>query len=80
MYRLPAEVRAAAVKCPRGVCCVDSGRCGGAPLCEVSYADGANVLFLADEGGMDCPYRLQYGTGQVCSCPVRFAIHRRYGA
>ncbi|MRR08937.1 hypothetical protein EG831_02370 [bacterium] len=80
MYRLPADIVAAADRCPHGHGCLEHGRCGGRPLCAVSYADGRNVLVLADEGDADCPYRVRYGAGQVCACPAHYAIHMRHGA
>ncbi|MCU7924603.1 MAG: hypothetical protein KZQ88_18075 [Candidatus Thiodiazotropha sp. (ex Dulcina madagascariensis)] len=48
-------------------------------LCKIDYlaADGA-VLFVSGEQCINCDYRVSFGGGSVCSCPVRKEIVKKY--
>ena len=77
-YRVPDEIMLEADKCPYDFSCLSSRKCGDRKMREVRWADGKNVLFLNTEKRIDCPYRMMFGFGQICTCPVRFATHLKY--
>jgi len=47
-------------------------------MCEADYADGLNVLFLKAKKPAKCIHRISFGYSQMCSCPTRYAIHKKY--
>jgi len=75
-FDVPESVVKETSQCLYGWVCLKNGCCGEKPLCEVEYADGKNILFLATKDSATCPYRLAYADRQLCMCPVHFAIHR----
>jgi hypothetical protein len=44
-------------------------------MCEVVGSFGPEVLQLATHECADCAYRLSFGYGQLCICPVRGHLH-----
>ena len=77
-YRVPDEIMSEADECPHDFSCFSSQKCGDRKMCTVRWANGKNVLFLDPENKEDCPYRTPFGFGQVCTCPVRFALYHKY--
>ena len=69
---LPAAIRDETTKCPKAFQCLQTGRCGDPDNCRVETADGKNILFLISTAQIDCPYRICFGYGQVCTCPTHF--------
>ena len=69
---VPDDVLARADKCRHGYSCLETGKCGDRKLCKVDVADGQDVLFLEDSHYANCPYRLPFGDGQICRCPVHY--------
>jgi hypothetical protein len=67
-----------AANCRHGLSCLETGTCGDRALCDVRYANGRPFLILKTTEHADCPYRVPFGGGQVCSCPVRFDIYAKY--
>ena len=78
-FEVADEVRAETTKCPNDFACLAAGQCGDHELCDVGSADGKNVLFLMPEQRRFCPYSLNFGGAELCTCPTHYAIHRRYG-
>jgi len=75
-FDVPQSVVEETTQCRHGWACLKNGGCGELPLCEVEYADGKNILFLATKDSATCPYRLAYADRQLCMCPAHFAIHQ----
>ena len=75
-FDVPESVMNETTQCQHGWACLKNGLCGKLPSCEVEYADGKNILFLATKDSADCPYRLAYADRQLCMCPAHFAIHQ----
>jgi hypothetical protein len=73
--RVPADIIARADKCTHGHSCLETGRCGDKTLCKTHIADGQDILFLSDHQSTNCPYRLPFGEGQICRCPVHYWLH-----
>ncbi len=72
---IPDSVKQKAGKCPHDFGCLATGRCGDRELCKIERAYGENVLSLASREQISCPYRLAFGRGQLCTCPVRDFLH-----
>lgn len=78
-YSVPESVIEETAACPYSFSCLETGQCGDRPMCSVDYAIPDNILFLKTEAPADCPYRWPFGINrQVCKCPVRYFIWRRY--
>ena len=71
---MPDSVKEKATKCPHALGCLENGRCGERSLCNVAYASGNNLLRLTGNEQFECPYRMSFGYGQICSCPVRWYL------
>lgn len=74
-------VRQATTKCAHKFSCLSTGKCGDRAMCQVSYDNGKDVLFLAENADNapppstgDCPYRISYFSGQVCRCPMHYEL------
>lgn len=76
MFDVPAAIREQATKCSHGFSCLESGRCGDHPMCDVETVHGNNVLCVSAADWPQCPYHLDFGGAQFCVCPVRCAIHQ----
>lgn len=76
---VPAAIMASCSHCEHEFSCLETGRCGERPMCKVADADGKNVLFLKDKGHASCSYRVSFGGGQICACPVHYAIFHLHG-
>ena len=74
------RIKNEADKCPRSFACLATAECDGRPMCEVEEVNGRSFLTLkARECILSCPYRVPLGRRQICTCPVRAEIHRKYG-
>lgn len=71
---IPDSVRRNTAKCPHEFECLENGRCGERELCKVAYSNGENMLRLSGNDQFICPYRMSFGSGQLCSCPVRWYL------
>lgn len=63
-------------KCPHGVSCIESGRCGDKEMCKVERSSGENILWLEGKIPLSCPYMLPFGYGHLCTCPVHSRLHK----
>ena len=72
---VPDQVLKETTKCPHEFSCLDVEQDPGRDICDVWYADGNNVLFLKAKTSFVCPYRVQFGYHQVCTCPTHFKVH-----
>lgn len=66
-------------ECKWGFSCLKTGEDEEPKLCEVSDANGKNVLFLKTKKVVECPYQISFGESLICTCPTRFAIYKKYG-
>jgi len=66
-------------ECTRGFSCLKTGQDKEPKVCEVSDADGKNVLFLKTKKIVECPYQVSFGESLICTCPTHYAIHKKYG-
>ena len=78
-FTVSEQVLKETTMCETNFSCLESGQCGDKPMCEVAYANGQNLLFLKTKDSFNCLYRVPFGYSQVCRCPARFAIHKKYG-
>jgi len=76
--QIPESVLEETKMCPRDFACLATGRCGDPDKCEVSHANGRNVLFLTSKDPLSCPYRISFADSLVCRCPTHYAIHQRW--
>lgn len=65
-----------AEKCPNGVSCLKTGKCGDRKLCKVVRRTGNDILFIEGDLSFSCPYLLPFGYGHLCVCPVHARLHR----
>ena len=63
-------------KCHRDLRCLT---CEAVPLCAVTRYIPRKVVFVENEGLRRCEYRMPFGYGFVCWCPVREELYTRYG-
>ncbi len=77
-FNIATKVLKETTKCPNNFSCLLSGQAGDPVECEVQWADGNNVLLLKSKKPLTCPYRLPLGKGQICTCPTRSAIYKKY--
>lgn len=62
-------------KCKRGLACI-TGK--GKPCCTISKLISDTVFLIEDDDETACPYRSSFGFSQLCNCPVRQELHRKY--
>lgn len=78
-YSISQQILKKAVYCKHDFSCLETGKYCDRQMCKVDYADGENVLFLETKEPANCEYRVSFGCSQVCTCPVCYAIHTKYG-
>jgi len=64
-------------RCPHDFACLWRDE-SGIVQCSVDYAIGDNILFINDneKPPAACPYKIRYGYGYLCCCPMHYAICR----
>ena len=79
LIELPDSVRVKTTKCQYDFGCLTTGCCGTREMCKVIGSFGLDVLLLATREQCSCEYRISFGEGQLCTCPVRkYLLDRRY--
>jgi Sel1 repeat len=75
-HQISEETRKATTQCKRAFACLKKDM---ACLCEVgSYVNNKFLFVKCTEAG-DCAYRLSFGTGNICDCPIRKETFKKYG-
>jgi len=70
---VPKEVLDSVEGCEHGFTCLEKKpSCGERKMCKVLDVDGKNILFLRDRENAVCHYRLPFGDGQICRCPLHY--------
>ena len=69
------ESRQAALKCTKGMSCLDEGT---ADLCPVEGCVDRKIYFVTSQQNLGCVFQKPFGNGQYCTCPVRKEIFDRY--
>jgi len=69
------KARQAASNCYKDLACLTDGE---AQVCKVKACLGSGVLFVHRRPAVDCPFKVTFGSGQLCECPVRKEIFERY--
>lgn len=72
--KVPDDVLKMTTKCPHKFSCLTPSQSGEHKMCEVEDINGKNVMFLKDTQYAFCPYRVWYGSSQLCTCPTHYAI------
>ena len=64
--------------CQKQFSCLNEENYNQGTICEIQDADGLNVLFIKTNEWNDCKHRLSFGYSQICNCPARYAIYKKY--
>ncbi len=75
---VPQSVVDSADRCEHNHSCLTERRCGPHEMCDVSEADGRNILFLCAGKDVVCSYRIPFGNGHICRCPVHYWLHTNH--
>ncbi len=74
---IPFETLLEAKKCTKHHACLNDT---GYQLCGIRLTTETTTRMVCGKGkGKGCPYSSRLGKEVVCTCPVRHAIHRKYG-
>ncbi|MGC9324774.1 MAG: hypothetical protein ACP5G0_08530 [Desulfomonilia bacterium] len=46
-------------------------------VCPVTHANGQNVLIIESKPH-PCPYKITFGSSEICLCPVRYELFARH--
>ena len=77
-YKIDDSIVERATKCGKDNACLKDAKHS---LCPVErLAKASEVLFVCTDGRDPCNLRVPFGQGNVCACPVRIEIFKRYGA
>ena len=77
-FTVPEQAKKKTERCEYNFSCLESGMCGGNPLCVVCQ-DTPGLLNRKAEGPTNCPYVMYSGHSLFCSCPTHLAIIEKYG-
>jgi len=77
VIEVPDAVKHETNGCPCDFACLATARCGDPEKCKVDYANGKNVLVLASNEPVSCPYRISFGYRQICTCPNHIEVNSR---
>jgi len=70
-------IKKLAPKCPNGISCIKTGRCGEREMCTVRRSAGDSILFLEGDLPYGCPYLLPFGYGHFCTCPIHAKLYSK---
>lgn len=70
-YEVPQDIKDRATRCERGLACTKEQ---GKPYCEVQDMIGHEMVWVSCQHPEPCAYQQAFGSGYVCTCPVRLAI------
>ncbi|MFH1974561.1 MAG: hypothetical protein ABIJ52_03245 [Pseudomonadota bacterium] len=72
---VPDTIKEETHRCPHDFTRLATTPSGNQPKCKVNYSGGRNVLYLvASQGHLSCPYRIKFGNGIICACPVHYYL------
>jgi hypothetical protein len=74
-FHIPLEMLLEAQKCNKHHACLTSE---DYQLCGIRITTENHARMVCGTNN-DCPYSSPIGNQIVCTCPVRHAIHRKYG-
>lgn len=77
-FAIPDEIISQSKACMFGRACLNEDQCGGFPKCLIKYAISEDILMLEKKEVIGCPFCTDFGNGNFCTCPLRYAIFRRY--
>ena len=80
MFEVAAKTIEQTTKCKHDFSCLQTGQCGGKPMCNVATAHAEDVLCVRYADWPQCSYHLDFGGASFCVCPVRCAIHQQQTA
>ena len=73
---VPVDIVAQATECTRNYACLKGD---GHSCCPVVETIGSEVHFVEPKANAFCDYRLAFGGGSICTCPVRKHLHQKHG-
>ncbi|MEW8507927.1 MAG: hypothetical protein AB2598_14605 [Candidatus Thiodiazotropha sp.] len=74
-FNIPLEILLEAKKCTKHHACLTDRQY---KLCGIRLTSENTSRMVCGKDG-NCPYSSQLGKELVCTCPVRHAIHSKYG-
>jgi hypothetical protein len=74
-YNIPLEILLEAKKCTKHHACLTDHEY---KLCGIKITTENTSRMICGKGS-ECPYSSHLGEEIVCTCPVRHAIHSKYG-
>ena len=73
---VPDTIKKETYRCPHDFTCLATTPSGNQRKCKVAYSIGKNVLSLvASQERVSCPYKIMYGNGLLCLCPVNYYLY-----
>ncbi len=74
-FLIDNEVSTQASFCHRGKACLADA---DHEMCTITQCVNGQVHFVCGTKGSCCDYRISFGSGYICSCPVRIEIYRQH--
>ncbi len=68
-------VKEAARECPHDLACLNESGHESFPCCMATDRAAPDILFVTCGDDGPCPYRLSWGYGHICRCPVHYVLH-----
>ena len=65
----------ATTKCEKGFSCLSDNL---EPACKVEYCVSNSVYFVKCLNTANCSYKVSFGDGHFCTCPIRKEIYDKY--
>lgn len=75
LFDLSEKTIAKTGKCPEKRCLNDPQY----ELCRVEQHVNGEVVFIRPCQQCRCDYKVNFGSGYICTCPIRIEIFNRYG-
>lgn len=72
--KISQEIIDRTTRCDRDYSCLSEST---RDLCEVTHANGENVLFI-ERNPRPCPYKIPFGSSYICTCPTRHELYKKY--
>lgn len=75
-YKIDKEIIKKTTKCEGNFKCLETGECPKNKCKPVGSFNGH--LWVKSKENIFCGYHLNFGRGEICNCPTRNELYRKY--
>ena len=75
-YQVSNETKENTERCPNKFKCLEDSKFKLCPV--IDFIRTEKLLFVDGKYNFSCSYRLHFADADICRCPVRFELYKKY--